>query len=56
MLITRYSCHILMKLEFLDRFSKNTWISNFFKIRAVGSRVPHGRRDGEIDTTQLTVA
>jgi len=31
-----YSCPILMKLEFLDRFSKNTQLSNFMEIRPPG--------------------
>jgi hypothetical protein len=30
-----HSCHILMKLEFLHSFSKNTHFSNFTKIRLV---------------------
>ena len=32
---TRYSCHILMKLEFVDRLSRNPPISNFLKILPV---------------------
>jgi len=34
-----YSCQILMKLEFFDRFSKNTRISDFMKIRPVGAEL-----------------
>ena len=29
---TRYSCQILIKLEFFDRFFKNTQISTFMKM------------------------
>jgi len=40
-----------MKLIFLDRFSKNTQISNFIKIRPVGAELFHadGRLDGQTD-------
>jgi hypothetical protein len=38
---TRYSCQILMKLNFLDRFSINTHIQNFMKIRPVGAKLFH---------------
>jgi hypothetical protein len=31
----RYSCQTLKKLEFFDRFSKNTQIPNFMKIISV---------------------
>ena len=38
----RYSCQILMKLEFFfDRFSKNNKILNFMKIRLVGAELFH---------------
>jgi hypothetical protein len=39
----RYSCQILMKLEFyfLDRFSKITQIPNFMKIRPLGAELFH---------------
>jgi len=30
---------ILMKLEVFDRFSKNTQVSNFMKIRPVGTEL-----------------
>jgi hypothetical protein len=43
-----------MKLEFLGRFSKNTQISNFIKIRPVGAELFHA--DGGTDMTKLTVA
>jgi len=34
----RYTfCPILIKLDFLDRFSKNTQISNFMKMLLVGA-------------------
>ena len=41
---TRYSCSILMKLEFSRQFSKNTEISNFMKIRPVGAELFHADR------------
>jgi len=34
----RYSCQILMKLEFSRQFSENT-LSNFMKIRPVGAEL-----------------
>ena len=40
--------------NFLDRFSKNTHISNFMKIRRVGAELFHS--DGRTDMTKLTVA
>jgi len=40
-------------LNFLDRFSKNTQVSNFNKIRSVGEKLFHA--DGLTDTTKLTV-
>jgi len=38
-----------MKLEFLDKFAKNTKISDFIKIRPVGVELFHadGRADGK---------
>ena len=51
---SRYSCPILMKLEFLVRFSKNIQISNFMKIRLVGAELFHA--DGQTDMTKLIVA
>ena len=63
---TRYSCQILIKLEYSYRFSKNTQISNFMKIRGVGAEMfraegrrdtgTDGRTDGRIDMTKLIVA
>jgi len=43
------SCRILMKLEFLDIFSKNPQTSNFMKIRPVGAELFHADRqtDGQ---------
>jgi hypothetical protein len=41
-----YSCHIIMKLEFFDRLSKNLLVSNFMKIRPVGAEL---RSDGWTD-------
>jgi len=32
-----FSCQSLKKLNFLDRFSKNIYISNFMKIRLLGA-------------------
>jgi hypothetical protein len=47
----------LMKLIFLDRFSKNTQITNFIKIRAVGTLFhTGGRTNGETNMTNLMVA
>jgi hypothetical protein len=43
-----------MKLEFLDRFSKNTQISDFTKIRLVGAELFHV--DGQRDMAKLMVA
>jgi len=49
-------------LNFLDRVSKNAQISNFIKIRPVGSELLHadgqtdGRTVGRTDMTKLTVA
>jgi len=43
--ITCYSCQILIKLDFfLDRFSKNTQISNCLKILPVGAELFHTDR------------
>jgi hypothetical protein len=48
-----------MKLEFFfDRFSENTQISNFVKIRSVGAGLFHVDRhkDGQTDMTKPRVA
>jgi hypothetical protein len=37
-------CEILMKLEFIDRFSKNIQLSNFIKILPVGAELLHADR------------
>jgi hypothetical protein len=44
---SRYYCQILTKTELLDRFSKNTEIQNFMKIRLVGAKFFHA--DGQTD-------
>jgi hypothetical protein len=41
---TRYTCQILMKLEFSRQISKNTQISNSMKIRPVGTELFHAGR------------
>jgi len=51
MLSDRYACQILMKLEFFDRFSKDTQISDFMKIRPVGAELFL-----RTDVTKVTVA
>ena len=40
-----------MKLDFIDRFSKNTQISNFKEIRPLGTELFHaeGRTDRQTD-------
>jgi hypothetical protein len=50
---TRYSCQIL-NLNYLDRFSKNTKIQNFMKIRPFGAKLFHA--DGQTDMPKVTVA
>ena len=54
---TRYSCRILLNSKFVDRFWKNTQMSNFIKIRTVGAEVFHvyGRTEGQTDMTKLVV-
>jgi hypothetical protein len=42
------------KLNFLDKFSKNTHILNFMKIRPVGAELLNA--DGQTDITKLIVA
>ena len=41
-------------LDCLDRFSKNTQIQNFMKLRRMGAEFFHA--DGQTDMTKLTVA
>ena len=48
------SCQILMKLDFFDRSSKSTQISNFMKIRAVGAHFFHADGRTDTDMTKLT--
>ena len=57
----RYSCQVLIKLDFPNMFSKNTEISNFMKIRPVGTELFHvdgqmgGRKDERTDLSKLIV-
>jgi len=52
---TRYSCQILMKLEFsVQIFGKNTEMLNLIKIYPVAAELFHA--DGQTDTTKLKVA
>jgi len=47
---TRYSCQILMKLEYSRQtFEKNNLISNFMKIRLVGAECPPPSPVGSTD-------
>jgi hypothetical protein len=39
-----------MEVKFLDRFSKNTEISNFMKIHPVGAQLPHAHRQTDRQT------
>jgi len=43
-----------MKLDFFDRSSKSTQISNFMKIRAVGAHFFHADGRTDTDMTKLT--
>jgi len=48
----KYSfCQILIKLNFIYRFSKNTQISNFMKILSFGAELFYGdgRKPGQTD-------
>jgi len=48
---TRYSCPVLMKFKFSRvLFQKNILVSNFMKIRPVGSELLHA--DGRTDMTK----
>jgi hypothetical protein len=54
---TCYSCQILMALNVLDRFSKNTHSIKFHENPSRGSRVvPCRRMDVQADMTKLTAA
>jgi hypothetical protein len=50
----RYSCPILMKLQFSRQIFENAQILNFMIIRPVGAELFH--TDRRTDMTQLTVA
>jgi len=54
----RYSCHILMKLEFSRQILKNSQTSSFMKIHKTGAELFHagGRTDRRTDMTKLTVS
>jgi len=51
-----YSCQILMKLEFYDRFFKNMQIPNLLKICTVKAELFHmdGWMDRQTDMIKLT--
>jgi hypothetical protein len=46
----RYSCRILIKINFLDRFWKSTEMSNFMRIRPLGAELFHA--DGQTDKSE----
>ena len=50
--------HVNETWNFLHRFSKNSQISSFLKIRPVGAELFHvdGRTDGQTDMTKLIIA
>ena len=51
----RYSCHILIKLEFsVHIFEKNTQKPNLMKIHPVGVELFHA--DGQADMTKVIIA
>ena len=51
---TYYSYQILIKLDFLDRLSKSSQISNFMKIHSVVAETFHTYR--QTDMMKLTVS
>jgi hypothetical protein len=51
---TRYSCQILMELEFSRQIFEKFQIKHLMKIRLVEAELFH--TDGRTDTTKLTVA
>ena len=57
MLSTRYSCHILIKLEFSQQIFRKSSNIKCKENSSSGSRVaPYGRKDGEANMTKLIVA
>ena len=52
--LVTYSCRILIRLNFLARFSKNNKIPIFAKVRPVGAELVYA--DGQTDMTKLIVA
>ena len=48
-----YSCQILMKLKFLDRFWKSPRISNFMEIIPVGAEFFHA--EGRVHTNRIKI-
>jgi len=52
----RNSCHIFMTLEFFDRISKNTYISNFTKIRPAAVELFRVERRKEGQTDRYDIA
>jgi hypothetical protein len=55
--VPRYSCQILMKLEFLDILSEIIHVPNFMKMRPMGAELFHTdiRTDGLTDIKLMTV-
>jgi hypothetical protein len=50
----RYSCQISWNFNFMDRFSKDTQIPNFVKIRPLGAELFHA--DGQTGVIKILVA